>query len=114
MRTPREISAYAAQYTQPLSVETVRLQPADAQTLCCPNCGSTDTLELIEQVVIVVPIIEARDVGVTLPELDLTEYDGELVTQRPTTTLGVRCSNCRWGYEGPAPFSRLVTVGLVG
>lgn len=76
--------------------------------LQCPNpqCADGTKLILIESANVETPA-SFYDVGVTWPEIERDE-DETIATQIPQRKIvGWRCGNCRTGFTGENPLSRL-------
>lgn len=101
-------AAYPGQ-DDPRSIEKIKYQPGEARVMGCPNCKETDGLQTVEAVTAIRDVI-LYEVGVTLPEVDSDDDDLSIDTAKPMNVIGLRCTTCKWGYEGPDALHQAVVV----
>jgi hypothetical protein len=98
----------------PRPVEHVQPHAGDEALAGCPACHDPEHLELIETVHTRRPIASAYLVHTaTVPEVEPVDeewMDRVMFIEKPVVLLGVRCTKCRWGYEGPNPLATLTPV----
>jgi hypothetical protein len=92
----------------PTALVEHKAQPAEPVLLGCPYCASPNSLIIIERTVIERDLHGVWHVGASDPEIDADDYDRAAVLDVPQPeVIGVRCTNCRWGYKGDRPLDRL-------
>lgn len=83
--------------------------PGDEYPLACPNCNDADSVVAIIRANVEQTLVAVYDVETSAPDYVLDPDEWEVGdTPAEEKLVGVRCSHCRWGYQGQDPLARLV------